>query len=187
MIFKGNIPNDESQLTSTGLTCDTKSFVTIHQSSTSQRQRGVPQPAGMFFFHSSYSLWLFHKVYSSLQLDSSSFKWPPLTIHHRPSFSTIIGRFLESQGQFLSENLIILTQTHLPLVSLVLMLKSTSSHMATKCQPYGVSFMLLGKAIRLKILLTIFALEECLCWRPNIFLSWFQDVTSIFVIVSSSR
>ncbi|KAG1832769.1 hypothetical protein EV424DRAFT_1533453 [Suillus variegatus] len=47
MIFKGNIPNDESQLTSTGLTCDTKSFVTIRQSSTSQRQRGVPQPAGL--------------------------------------------------------------------------------------------------------------------------------------------
>ncbi|KAG1790328.1 uncharacterized protein HD556DRAFT_1242477, partial [Suillus plorans] len=56
MIFKGNIPNDESQLTSTGLTCDTKSFVMIHQSSTSQRQRRVPQPAGMFVFHSSYFL-----------------------------------------------------------------------------------------------------------------------------------
>ncbi|KAG2093706.1 uncharacterized protein F5147DRAFT_779220 [Suillus discolor] len=88
MIFKGNIPNDESQLTSTGLTRDTKSFVTIHRSSTSQRQHGVPQPASLQQLATQFKQLQVKSPTSYQSIDSSSL---PIVFHYNRSLSGITG------------------------------------------------------------------------------------------------
>ncbi|KAG2126011.1 uncharacterized protein EDB93DRAFT_1257814 [Suillus bovinus] len=90
MIFKGDICDDDSQLDSTSFSCNTNSLVTIHQSSASQRQHRVPQPAGFQQLAARFEQ-LQVTSPSPYQSAGSPSPSPPIALHYTRSLSGITG------------------------------------------------------------------------------------------------